>query len=106
MTCKIERIISGGGAAVLRVSGHIGGEHIDTLRELIAREKGGVAIDLSEVRLVDREAVRLLAISEANGIELRNSPAYIREWVARERDRRLTDLPDPKTGEEHDGEDV
>jgi hypothetical protein len=29
--------------------------------------------------------VRLLAFSEANGIELRNCPAYIREWVAKER---------------------
>ena len=47
----------------------------------------GVALDLEEVILVDREGVMLLAHSEANGIELRNCPAYIREWVARERTR-------------------
>ena len=71
---------------VLHVSGRIDGECVDTLRETIAQEKGQVALDLTEVLLVDREAVRLLAQSEANGIELRNCAAYIREWVARERD--------------------
>jgi hypothetical protein len=29
--------------------------------------------------------VKLLALSKANGTELRNCPPYIREWVARER---------------------
>jgi anti-anti-sigma regulatory factor len=86
MSCKIERIVSPGAMVVLRISGRIDGEHVDTLRELIGQEKAGVAIDLTEVLLVDREAVRLLAASEANGIELRNCPAYIREWTARKRD--------------------
>jgi hypothetical protein len=35
--------------------------------------------------LVDREAVKLLALSEAHGTELRNCPPYIHEWVTRER---------------------
>jgi hypothetical protein len=30
--------------------------------------------------------MKLLAINEANGIELRHCPAYIREWIRRERD--------------------
>ena len=85
MSCKIERIVSAKDFVVLHVSGRIDGEHVDTVREVIAREKGAVAIDLREVILVDREAVGLLALIEANGIELRNCPAYIREWVARER---------------------
>lgn len=55
------------------------------LRELLGREKGGVAIDLREVILVDREVVSFLAVSENDGIELRNCPAYIREWVDREK---------------------
>jgi hypothetical protein len=37
------------------------------------------------VLLVGREAVKLLALSEANGTELRNCPPYVREWVTRER---------------------
>jgi hypothetical protein len=95
MSCRIERIVNGKDSVVLRVSGRIDAEHVDTLRELISREKSGAAIDLTEVMLVDREAVRLLALSEAKGIELRNCPAYIREWVARERGRRTSG---PKEG--------
>ena len=52
----------------------------------IALEEGCVvALDLTEVKLVDRDAVTLLARTEGNGIELRNCPAYIRGWVTRER---------------------
>ena len=70
---------------VLLVSGRIAGEHVDMLRGVLERESGGFAIDLKNVVLVDREAVKLLALSEANGTELRNCPPYIREWVTRER---------------------
>ena len=70
---------------VLRVSGRIRAENVDTLRELLGREKAGVAIDLKEVTLVDRDAVAFLALSETGGSELRNCPAYVREWVDRER---------------------
>ena len=45
-----------------------------------------VALDLTEVELVDRDAVMLLSLSEAQGMELRNCPTYIREWVTRERE--------------------
>ena len=55
------------------------------LRGVLEQESGGFAIDLKNVLLVDREAVKLLALSEANGAELRNCPPYIREWVTRER---------------------
>ena len=84
MSCKIDRMVESADV-VLRVSGQLHGEHVDTLRELIRVEKGRLALDLTEVIVVDREAVRLLAVSETNGIELRNCPAYIREWVAKGR---------------------
>jgi anti-anti-sigma regulatory factor len=84
VSCRIERIRSEDNLVILRVSGRIRGEHVDTLRELVSREKAGVAIDLEEVILVDREAIRFFALCEANGIELRNCATYIREWVARE----------------------
>ena len=38
-------------------------------------------------RVVDREAVALLSLSERKGIELRHCPAYAREWVTQERAR-------------------
>jgi hypothetical protein len=55
------------------------------LRDLLDQEKNAVAIDLKEVFLVDGEAVRLLELIEANGTELKNCPAYVREWIMRER---------------------
>ena len=102
MSCRIERLVSKEDFVVLHVSGRMQAEHVDTLRELLGREKGGVAIDLREVILVDREAVRLFALSEANGIELRNCPAYIREWVSKERDGNAAKLSNPKAGERDD----
>ena len=83
MTCRIDRL-SIEQRVVLRISGRITGADLDVLRT--ALEEGRVvALDLTEVELVDRDAVKLLARTEGNGIELRHSPAYIREWVTRER---------------------
>jgi hypothetical protein len=87
MSCKIERLLTSNNSVVLRVSGRIDEDHVDTLKEVLGREKGEIVLDLTEVSLVDRDAVKFLAASEANGIVLRNCPGYIREWVARVRSR-------------------
>ena len=70
---------------VLFISGCVTGQHVDTLRGVLEQESGGFAIDLKNVLLVNREAVKLLALSETNGTELRNCSPYIREWVTREK---------------------
>ena len=85
MSCRIDRVVSSENLVVLFISGRITGEHVDMLRGVLEQEAGGFAIDLKNVLLVDREAVKLLAISEANGTELRNCSPYIREWVTSER---------------------
>jgi hypothetical protein len=85
MSCRIDRVISAKNLAVLLVSGRITGEHVDMLRGVLEQESGGLVIDLKNVLLADREAVKLLALNESNGTELRNCPPYIREWVTRER---------------------
>ena len=85
MTCRIDRLSIEQGL-VLRISGRLTGEDLDVLRT--ALEEGRVvALDLTELELADRDAVTLLARTERNGIELRHCPAYIREWVIRERGR-------------------
>ena len=84
MTCRIDRVVTGD-SLVVCIRGRITGEHVDTLRALLEEEEKTVAIDLKEVLLVDREAVKLLARSETNGTELKNCPAYVREWIVRER---------------------
>jgi hypothetical protein len=43
-----------------------------------------VVLDLKDVVLVDRDAVRFLRVRERSGIALRSCPPYIREWIARE----------------------
>ena len=65
------------------LSGRIEREHVAELQRLIAEEApgGAITLDLREVRLVDREAVEYLAQCEANGVRLRNCPAYLREWI-------------------------
>ena len=89
MTCKIDRVLSPDDSAVLRVSGRIDCTYVETLRELIEKEKtmkGRLAIDLAEVTLVSQEAVEALAGAEVDGIELRNCPSYVREWIFRARE--------------------
>jgi hypothetical protein len=84
MTCRIDRLAIEHGV-VLRISGRIAAEDVDVVRAAVG-EGRVVAIELAELELVDREAVKLLALSETNGVELRDCPAYIREWVTRERE--------------------
>jgi hypothetical protein len=86
MTCRIDRAVTREQLVVLRISGQITGEHVDTLRAVLEQEGKAVAIDLQDVLLVNHEAVTLLALCENNGTELRNCPAYIREWVTKERE--------------------
>lgn len=70
---------------ILSIIGRITGQEVDMLRDLLDQEKSAVAIDLKDVVLADHEAVKFLALCELNGVELRNCPAYIREWIKRDR---------------------
>jgi hypothetical protein len=88
MALRVERLVAGDGIVELHVSGRIEAEHVDTLRKLIEQENGKVIIDLREVTLVNCEAISFLALSEQNGVELRNCPGYIGEWIARKRSQK------------------
>ncbi|HEY6804853.1 MAG TPA: STAS domain-containing protein [Pyrinomonadaceae bacterium] len=94
MVCKIESVITPDGWVVFRVSGRIDGAYVELLQELTAKEKATrdrLALDLKEVTVVSLEAVRALAVAEANRIELRNCPAYVREWICRMRECGLSE---------------
>jgi len=69
------------------LSGRIEAEHLPELRRLIEGEdrQRVLTLDLREVKLADRDAVSFLAQYEAAGATLENCPAYVREWIARER---------------------
>jgi anti-anti-sigma regulatory factor len=88
MACKIERVVTPSGFVVFHVSGRIDRAYVEVLQELIENEKtaeGRLALDLTQVTVVSLEAVRSLTVAEASGIELRNCPAYVREWISRVR---------------------
>ena len=85
MTCKIERLVVGENRVILSISGQVAEQDVDLLRGLLDQETSALVLDLKDLLLVDREAVKLLAFCESNGAELRNCPAYVREWVKKER---------------------
>ncbi len=84
MTLKIQRSNKKENA-IFTLCGQIDAKELPELQRLLAAEKQGyVVLDLEEVKLIDREALRFLARCEGNGIKVKNCPAYIREWLLRE----------------------
>ena len=83
---------------VFTLSGRIRSEEAVELRRLVRVENQRVVLDLKEVRLVDRAAVRFLAQCRAEGIELRGSSPYIREWISKE----VADISDAAFPKERD----
>ncbi|HUN89013.1 MAG TPA: hypothetical protein VMU28_09495 [Terriglobales bacterium] len=84
MTYRIDRLSTEQGL-VLCISGRLAEEDLDLVRMALDGRRV-VAIDLTEVELVSRDAVKVLVRAEAEGIELRSCPAYIREWITNERE--------------------
>ena len=83
MTCKVVRLIDRDRLVLLHISGHLQEVHIEMIDDLLAKETNPVALELGEVTLADREAVRFLATLDARGVGLRNCPGFIREWMRR-----------------------
>ena len=81
---KIQRAATGA-VVLFTLSGRIQADDVAELQRLFDLEanKQHLTLDLHEVKLVDREAVRFLARCEAEGITLVHCPAYIREWIER-----------------------
>jgi anti-anti-sigma regulatory factor len=76
-------------ANVFVLSGLLDTEHAARLQELLATAAAGrIVLDLRDVTLVDRAAVRFLAQVELAGTELVNCPEYVRRWIAAENESR------------------
>jgi ABC-type transporter Mla MlaB component len=84
VTFKIDRS-SEKQKSILRLSGRIDPEGVLELQRELEGVTDNVALDLKEVTRVDVEAVRFLGACVVQGIELRNCPPYITEWIRRER---------------------
>jgi hypothetical protein len=76
-----------GGVVTFALSGRIEEEQLADLRKLLEIEARGnsavLVLNLADVRLVHREAVKFLAECEAAGVELRSCPPYVREWIGK-----------------------
>jgi hypothetical protein len=83
MTLRIERSVRQG-FTVLTLSGRMETDQVAELKELFHRDYRSIILDLRELRLADRDAVRFLRSCERDGMKLENCPAYIREWIDRE----------------------
>ncbi len=84
MVLRIESM-SDGQRVVLRLSGRLQSEHVDQLKAQVEDRTQSVILDLDGVKLIDREVVCFLEQCEASGVELRQCPLYLREWIDRER---------------------
>lgn len=82
---RIQR--SSNGEVVFALSGRMNAESVAVLEELFGSEAEGfrIVLDLNDLRLVDRDAVRFLQRCESDSMKLKNCPPYIRKWIARER---------------------
>ena len=82
---KISRAANG--EVVFTVSGRMGAEDVGELEKLFSAEASGrrIVLDLKDLTLVDQDVVSFFNRCEADNITLKNCPAYIREWITRER---------------------
>jgi anti-anti-sigma regulatory factor len=78
---KIQR--KANGDVVFTVVGRLEFDNVGELSALLAVEPAGrsIVLDLKDLVLVDREAVRLLLRCENQGIVVRNCPPYVRVWM-------------------------
>jgi hypothetical protein len=85
MTLRIERS-ERQRFTVFTLSGRMEAEQVTELKKLLDRDYQNIILDLRELRLADRDAVRFLRGCQAEGVRLENCPAYVREWMDREQD--------------------
>ena len=82
---KITRVANG--EVVFKLSGRMDAENIGELEAPLSAESSDriIVLDLKDLTLVDQDAVSFLREREADSIQLKNCPAYIREWINGER---------------------
>ena len=75
------------GEVIYRLCGTMGAEEIPIVEQCLEEEvlDRRVALDLTDLRLVSREAVQFLERCERCGIDLVGAAPYIRRWIQRER---------------------
>jgi predicted metal-binding protein len=85
MTLRIERSARER-FTIFTLSGRMETVHVVELKELFDHDYRNIILDLQDLRLADRDAVRFLKGCEKDGMKLQNCPEYVREWIDREKD--------------------
>jgi anti-anti-sigma regulatory factor len=80
---RVQRSANGE-SVILALSGRIEADQLAELERLFEAEDKPLVLDLEELELVDREAVRFLAHCRAKVIRLQRCPAYVSAWIERE----------------------
>lgn len=102
MTLRIHRSVEND-PPVFKLMGRIQAADVSELVALFGADSScnAIVLDLEQVKLVDRDAVRFLARCEETGAELRNCSAYIREWITQEKrstNRNKSEVPNGFAG--------
>jgi hypothetical protein len=82
MTLRIDRLHER-----IRLSGEFRAAHVLQVKAEMDQCGSRSVLDLEELGLVDVEAIRFLNSCEARGVSVLNASAYIRAWMAQERER-------------------
>ena len=82
---RISRVANG--EVVFSLSGRMDAENVGEIETPLSAEASDriIVLDLKDLRLVDQDVASFLRRCEAGGIQLKNCPAYIREWINGER---------------------
>ncbi len=85
---------------VSTLSGHMKAEEVAKLQALFDADYRTIVLDLQDVRLADRDAVKFLRDCQADEMKLENCPAYVREWMERGKNLREPAIDSPGSREE------
>ena len=82
---KVQRSVNGD--VLFTLSGQMDAESTAELETLLKTEaeSSHIVLNLKDVTLGDQDAVNFLDRCEVENITLKNCPAYIREWITRQR---------------------
>jgi hypothetical protein len=75
------------GSSTLALAGTVGADavpEIDRIIKDVRQARSRVVLDMGEVTLIDRAAVRFFARQQKRGVALVNCPGYIAHWISHE----------------------
>jgi len=86
MTLRIEKGFNGT-FMVFRLIGELRSSETSELKPEMGEVSASLALDLTELNIVDLSGIQFLIDCEARGAAILHCPPYVREWMKRERKR-------------------